>query len=307
MGKVRIKYKKVILDRVITVFLYIMKWVLSYLPRWVSNIFITILTPVIYLFMGKHKDICLNNFKYAYGDSKTEAEIKYMMRRSILNISESMIDLLFYLKHLDKFDAVTRIHNEEYLVEILKKGKGVVATSAHLGNFSLMFVALARRGYKINVVIRPMRNQCLSKFMLNLADEVNVNMIQTVPQKNFLKETFGVLRNNEVLFVLLDEVIEEGGVEVDFFGNKVRRAIGPLMFNDRTGAPTLPIITVKDEEGFLNVHIEREVHLETKFSRDENAVHSISALTKVIESFVKKYPVQWGGWFNKRWGAKGKS
>jgi len=197
---------------------------------------------------------------------------------------------------------IVAIKNEEHLIDALKAGKGVVVVSAHLGNFPLLFVSLVRKGYKVNVIIRKMRNENFSKFIYDLCAKWGVNMIQLEPRRNFIKESLKVLRKNELLFIMLDEVVpKDSGIVVDFFNRKVERAVGPMLFHDRVGSPILPIFIVQEEEGILNICIKESMKIEGGLSPDENNHKNISNLTQKIEQIVTQYPLQWGGWLNKRW------
>jgi KDO2-lipid IV(A) lauroyltransferase len=165
-----------------------------------------------------------------------------------------------------------------------------------------MFVSLVQKGYKVNVVIRSMRSEGFGKFMYDLCALWKINMIETFPQRHFIKETFAALKRNELLVILLDEVVpQEEGVMVDFFNSKVARGPGPLLFHERIGAPILPMFIAQDSEGHFDIFIEKPLNIEKRFSADENMMKNISALTSTIESFVRRYPAQWGGWLNKRW------
>jgi len=166
----------------------------------------------------------------------------------------------------------------------------------------LMFVALVQKGYKVNVVIRSMRDENFSKFMYRLCDQWGINMIQTSPAKQFVKKSFGALKRNELLFILLDEVVaKDNGVQVKFLNREVTRAKGPVLFFERTSAPVLPMFIVKDEHSHFKIFVEHPFDVDQGGSAQENMVSNIAGLTRIVERYVNRYPFQWGGWFNKRW------
>ena len=66
--------------------------------------------------------------------------------------------------------------------------------------------------------------------------------IYAIPRKACVNESIKVLRDNEMLFVPLDQNAGSGGsVFVDFFGQKAATATGPIIFSRRTGAPIIPM------------------------------------------------------------------
>ena len=167
-------------------------------------------------------------------------------------------------------------------------------------------MSLVQKGYKVNVVIRTMRDENFGKFMYNLCDQWGIKMIQTSPGKQFLKESFGALRRNELLFFLLDEVVaDENGVKVEFLNREVIRAKGPMLFFERTSSPILPMFIVKDDKKHFKIFIKKPFEIIKGGSPQDDMVKNIAGLTNIIEYYVSRYPFQWGGWFNKRWALGG--
>ena len=213
-----------------------------------------------------------------------------------------MMDLLYYLNRPKELYKIVHIENEDHLKEALSLGRGVIAVTAHLSNFPLMFVSLVQRGYKVNVIIRKMRDADFSKFMYQQCHKWNINMIQTSPKKEFLRESLGALKRNELLFILLDEVVpKEGGVTVRFFNSEVSRAAGPMLFLERTGAPVLPMFIAQENNNGFGIFIEKPFEIYAGGTKEENTVKNIMGLTNIIEGYVRRYPLQWGGWLNRRW------
>ncbi len=272
------------------------------LPRGCVDPIIRILFWIAYPWLETLKKICKKNFSAVYGESKTPEQYEVMIRACFDNLGQSMVDMLYYASRSEEFLNALTFHGEENLKESLKKGCGVVGVTAHFGNFPLMLLGLVKKGYKVNVVIRSMRDQEFSNFMLKFSARWSIQMIPTSPQKNFIKKTLACLRRNELLFILLDEVApEDSGVEVDFLNCKVARSVGPVLFNERIGSSLVPMFIARDDQGKFDIFIEKEIEIENKLSSEENTFKNISSLSQSIESFVKKYPLQWGGWLNKRW------
>jgi KDO2-lipid IV(A) lauroyltransferase len=246
--------------------------------------------------------ICKRNLQLVYGDSKDKKEYDLMTKRCIKSIGHAVIDFFYYVDRPDELSKITHVENEDHLKKALESGQGVIAVSAHFGNFPLMFVSLVQKGYKVNVVIRPMRDGNFSKFVYRLCDKWGINMIQTSPGKAFVKKSFAALKRNELLFFLLDEVVaKDNGVKVKFFNREVIRATGPILFFERTSSPILPMFIAQDERKHFKIFIKEPFKIEKGGKPLENMVKNVAGLTSIVEPFVSQYPFQWGGWFNKRW------
>ncbi len=294
-------FEEKFLNRLSNRSLHIFRWTIAHLPLWFTSTILKGLFVIAIAGLKRQRKICQRNLQSVYLQSKTQQEYDAMTKACIRTIGYSMTDMLFYVDRPDRLNKIVDFEHEDRLKEAIAKGKGVIGVTAHLGNFPLLFLSLVQRGYKVNVIIRPMRNKTFSRFMFDLCAKWKINMIETYPAKAFLKETLGALKRNELLFILLDEAAkEETGLIVDFLNCQVSRAAGPMLFQQRTGAAVMPIFIVKEGKRF-RIFIEPALDVETKYGRDENDRRNISALTSVIESFVRKYPLQWGGWLNKRW------
>lgn len=278
-----------------------LEWAIGIVPRCLVDLFIECIFPVVFLAIREVKKICKRNFQLVYGDSKDKNKYELMTKRYVKSIGYAMMDLLYYVDRPDALSKITAIENEDVLKEALKSGRGVIAVSAHFGNFPLMFVSLVQKGYKVNVIIRGMRDENFGKFMYQQCDKWGIKMIQTSPGKQFLKESLGALKRNEILFFLQDEVVsQQNGVKVKFFNHEVIRAVGPALFFERTSSPIVPIFIVQDEKKHYKIFVEQALAIDKQRNPQENMEKNIVDLNSVLEHFVSRYPFQWGGWFNKK-------
>ena len=53
-------------------------------------------------------------------------------------------------------------------------------------------------------------------------------------------------------------------------------------------------------QGF-KIFIKEPFKIEKEGDAEENMVRNITGLSRIVEHFVNQYPLQWGGWFNRRW------
>ncbi len=278
------------------------QWAFAFFPRWFMRAILRFLFFIVYFFLKELRRIGLKNLQAVYAHQKTQHEIECMIKMSIKNIGYTMMDMLYFVDRPKESARIVTVSGEDHLREALKLGRGVIGITAHLGNFPLMFLTLIERGYKVNVIIRPMRDQKFGEFMHKECAKWNIQMIELYPQKEFLKKSFQALKQNELLFILLDEVVpEHTGVRVPFFGRDVERAVGPMMFYERFKSPILPMFMVKDDRGHFDILIKEPIKIIETQDKNGDNVQNIARMTKVIEEVVAAYPLQWGGWLNKKW------
>ena len=109
--------------------------------------------------------VALANLNLALGKEKSQDEIHWICRELFKNIGRDMLEACRsqrtskdgYFKNLVRFEG------KEHLDNALKRGKGVIALSAHLGNFPLMGARLANEGYPLSVVTRDPENPKIAK------------------------------------------------------------------------------------------------------------------------------------------------
>jgi KDO2-lipid IV(A) lauroyltransferase len=194
--------------------------------------------------------------------------------------------------------------SRENLDNALKEDKGVVAVSAHFGNFSLMFLYLSKLGYPIHTILRPSRDEKMEKSFQGHYSKMDFKTIASYPRYTCVRQSLKVLRTKEIVAILMDQNTDEkSGVFVDFFGQKACTPTGAVVFAMRTGSPVLPMFTVRDGKDSHQIMIEPHFYLEIKPTDEETLQYNVQKITAIIEKYVRQYPAEWG-WMNKRWKSK---
>jgi len=274
-------------------------WLIRHLPyRFIKGVMHFFLF-LWYRFAVRLRRIARESLLIAFGQDITETERRRIISRCFENVGRSMTDLIYFSQFPDGVTEKFRIDNRHYLDQALQQGKGIILVTAHFGNFCLMMLDLAQRGYKINCIIRRARDADVDRTIFESMSRVRVKPIYSTPPRQSVQDSLKVLRNNEILCVLLDQHFGSGsGVYVDFFGRKAATATGPVILARRTGAPVLPVFTIREDDQY-RIMIEPPVVLEKE--DDEAAItRDVAKLTGIIEDYVRRYPTEWG-WMHRRW------
>src|SRR4029077_15869849 len=176
------------------------------------------------------------------------AELQKICKDCFYNSGRGVIELGSFMarpaliKETFSFEGNSR----ENLDAALKEGHGVIGISAHFGNFPMMLLYLAQMGYPTNAIIRPSRDAIIEKDFQASRSRLGLKTWHSFPREACVTQSLKALRDNELLVVLLDQNTgSKSGVYVDFFGQKAGTATGPIIFAMRTGAPLLPIFTLR--------------------------------------------------------------
>jgi KDO2-lipid IV(A) lauroyltransferase len=113
------------------------------------------------------------------------------------------------------------------------------------------------------------------------------------------------MRRNEILAILIDRPLTEGGVAVQFFGAETRVPEGPARIALRTGARVFPVslLPVADRVRAIVDFDVRQVHT-------GNMERDVQSLTQQImislERVIRQHPDQWY-MFRRMWPAGAKA
>lgn len=250
-------------------------------------------TIALYL-LRKPRKIALNNLHLALGSEKSEEEIKQICRDIFKNIGRDMMETSRCPEYGDSyFKTLVRLEGKEYLDTALKQGKGVIALSAHLGNFPLMCVRLANEGYPLSIVNRLSKNLKIVKLITSVTDTFGLELIPLKPPMTCVARCFKALKENRILMVHIDLNAPVTEAWVDFFGYLVPTFKGPVVFSLRTGAPILPMFTIRNPDSHHKIIIYPPFGLNTTGNAQQDITSNIAQLTKIVEATIRQYPEQW--------------
>ncbi|QAT17494.1 hypothetical protein BU251_07085 [Candidatus Velamenicoccus archaeovorus] len=258
-----------------------------------------------YAFAVKHRRIAIESLTMAFGKTKTPQEIRRICRECFNSMACLAVEFFMFMKHPERIKKFVDIEGIDNLKKALAEGKGVVAISAHFGSFPLLLSRLAQEECKVNAVMRHMRDQKLDELFEDKRRLMRVGSIYTQPRQTCVSQSLKVLRDNEVLFVQLDQNFGTGGVFVDFFGVKAATATGPIVFSMRTGAPIVPMFIYRLGGPRHRIVIEPPIHVDESGTKSERLLHAVERLTALIEKYIRQHPHEWG-WIHKRWKARPK-
>jgi len=192
----------------------------------------------------------------------------------------------------EKILSAVRIEGKENLKEAFAPGKGVLALSAHLGNFTMIGIILAAAGYPFHVVVKNPRDSRFARLMDHYRAVVGIKTISSRPRNQAAREILKALRKNEIVLLIADE-FKSGGVEVEFLGLKVFAQRGPITLAMRAGAPLIPMFVTRDEKNCLTLHIEPQLNLVQTGQVQDDMDANVALFTSQLEMMVRRYPDQW--------------
>jgi len=249
---------------------------------------------------SKQRKIALESLTVAFGRDKTKREIEQIAKDCFIFLAKAGLELLFFMDKPKLVKGRVEIVGKENLDSALAKGKGVILVSAHFGNFPLMLLRIKLEGYETSGIMRQMRDNRAEKLFLEKRKEFGIKTIYNQPRNLCVETTLKTLRNNEVVFIPIDQNFGTGGVFVDFFSKKAATATGPVVLALRTKAAIIPCFIIRQKDDTHKIIFEEPLNLEEGKTAEETIVINIQKLTRIIETYIRRYPAEWG-WIHRRW------
>lgn len=248
--------------------------------------------------LKKARKRALDNLDIAFASSKSIEEKGLIARGVFENLGKSFVEVISLAKfnkgNIDRYIACKGIETVEGLI---RQGRSGIVLSGHFGNWELMAHYFAIKGYKVNVVARRVRMEQVERFLARVRKRHGVNILY---RDSSAKEVLLVLKRNEFIGMMPDQDMRSvSGVFVDFFGQKAYTPNGPAVLNFLTKVPIIPCFMVRKGFGH-EILIGKPIELDATGDREKDILENTQRYTKVIESYVRRFPAQWV-WFHERW------
>jgi len=267
-------------------------------PRNLAQRIADLLGRILFSVVKKHRRIAINNLTYAFGHEKQPQEIKKIARQVFINLVMVVFEVGWSLRLKEsQFAEHFKIDGFHHLKNAYKKGKGVLALTAHFGNWELLTVIAAMIKFPINIVVRPLDFKPLDHFIFNLRTRFGGKII---PKERSIHAIIRGLDQGEIVALLMDQNVDwYEGVFVDFMGHRACTSKGLALFALKTGAPVVPVFMVREKSGF-RARFGSEIVTVKTGDRQKDIETNTQEYNRVIENVIRLYPDQWF-WVHQRW------
>jgi Kdo2-lipid IVA lauroyltransferase/acyltransferase len=250
----------------------------------------------VYVMLARYRKLTQEHLEIAFNGSLTKKQINLIARSVFINLGMGLAEVLSLPKIKNRLDRLIDIEGIEKIDKALSRGRGAIVLSAHFGNWELIPIYFASKGYPSNVVARPIYYEKYNEWVSFLRNSMGVNVIyRTDSPKRMVK----LLKENQLLGIVADQDIKSvEGVFVDFFGKKANTPSAPVKLAHSVKTPLIPMLIVRC--GLRHkIYVEDPILVEDVSGEDWIESYT-QKWSDVIESYIRKYPEQWV-WMHKRW------
>ncbi len=192
---------------------------------------------------------------------------------------------------------------EEHLVNALKKKKGLILLSSHIGNQEIAGnVLFDHIKTPVNFLMLDNEKKSIKKVTKKFTRNRKINIISTdIDELDKMIKVKTALNNNEIVCMLADRIMGNEQVKkLSFLGKEANFPTSPFNIAAITGSPVIAVVTVKtglkqytqkayDFISFDNV---------TRTNRDQLIQKAMKKYVSILEEIVNEHPYQWFNFYD---------
>ena len=210
-----------------------------------------------------------------------------IVRRMMASYNRMLFEF-FRLPHMERRELLSRVEIQglEHLERAVERGRGVILTGTHVGNWELAAVVLAYWGYTLHAVAGVQLNRWLTGAVRETKSEL---AIHTVSPEDGFRKLIRALEHNDLVALMVDGDIYRHGTRVEMFGRETRFPAGPGVLSQRTGAPIICGFCERLPGGRFRIVMEPS--LDPATFPDTAAIHA--AVASHAERHIRDHVEQW--------------
>ncbi|MFA6142444.1 MAG: lysophospholipid acyltransferase family protein [Candidatus Omnitrophota bacterium] len=251
-----------------------------------------------YFFFSADRAAVISNLNIVTAGKLSAREERGMARQVFRNFAKYLVDF-FRFSIIDKnyIDKFVRIEGLNNIDEALSKGKGVIALSAHIGNWELGGSVISLAGYPLSAVVLTHKHKKVNEFFRR---QRLAGMVKPIEIGMTLKECYRVLKNNKILALMGDRDFTGSGFRIKFFGHDALIPKGPAAFSYRIGSAIVPSFMIREDDDTFRLIFEKPIYPDRSIEEAASTRQLTEQYLSVVESYIRARPAQWYA-FRKIW------
>ncbi len=238
----------------------------------------------------KDREVVLDNLR-AVLKTDDEVALRRIVKEVFINFAKYLVDFFRFSKLDESYiQNNIKVIGKDNLDEALRRGRGVISLTGHIGNYELGGAVVALLGYPLNVVALGHKNKLVNNFFIRQRQVAKMNVI---PMGAALKRCYECLAKGQMLALLGDRDFTNHGIRVKFFGRDCSIPKGPAALSLRTGASIIPTFIVRLPDDTFQFIFEKPISYATIGNFETDVQRFTESCISIIEEYVRRYPSQW--------------
>lgn len=231
------------------------------------------------------------NARRLLGGQSTIAQRESLARQVIGNCYDFVFDVghSTAMGRRRLLKQIERIEGHETYMKARQRGKGAILVTAHMGSFEVAIAALLEHERRVHVLFRRDTRSSFEKTRSALRRRLGVVEACVDDGLAVWVRLREALADDEVVLIQGDRVMPgQRGQRMPFLGGHVLLPIGPIKLAHASGAPIIPVFSIRRPDGKIDLFIENPIPV-----KEEDTAEALKLVSAVIEKYVRRYPEQW--------------
>lgn len=282
-------------DLSLFIFYKIFKFIILYTPIKILKIILDFIAFIIYSFNKEHKKIAKANLDFVYQDKLSYEEkidiIKESYKNMVYNGYQFIKNQTF---ELEDFEKIITIENEHYILDAIKNKRKIILITAHYGNWEFGNTYIPLKYGSTTMVGRPMKNKYLNK---ELDETRTKNKTHMLTKQDASRGLIKALKKGDIIGLVIDQH-NKHGIDVNFFGHKVKQIDSSSRLAVKFNAVILPLFFTREDFGKYKAKFYEPIEPIT-YTGENQILDLTQAQVDIIEKHILQKPEQWL-WQHKR-------
>ena len=221
------------------------------------------------------------------GEHPADAELQTLARQTFRHFGKHVVDF-FRFRHLSQagISRMVTVDHPEYIQQAVEVGRGVLAVTAHLGNWEIGGAVLSARGHAVNAVVLPQSDGRTNDLFQRRRQE---RMARVFPLGHAARQVLGALHRREFVALLADQDYTPQRHYTTFFGALARLPSGPAKLCVKVQAPILPGFVIRQPDDTFVLRFYQPI-----VPRPDSSVEDVQdQMARILERAIADCPSQW--------------
>ena len=264
-------------------------WLVAHVPGGIARWVIGTIAQAGYLFWPAKRAWSNANFSRVLGLPPDHPRVRKLALAAYREYARYLVEVMRLESMSPEQGAAMVVQADVDQIEEVWRGSpgGLIFALQHVGNTDAVAAAVGQRGWPINVLADDSTFPEMFERFRRLREEWGAHVI---PWKN-LREIYTVLRNREMLGLLIDWGYRSDGIPVLLFGAWTTLPAGPATLAAKTNSRILPVAIRRKTDGLFHVSFAPTIDVPSSSPADlQRATQRIAA---ALEATIAAAPEQW--------------
>lgn len=260
----------------------------------------TFLALIVSKFRWKRKKIALDNIKIVFPEI-TDSERKSIFRESLINMLKNYAEVACIVSKNFPSERILQMASAsglEQLDNLKARGQGALLYSGHFGNFPLMIIWLAIKGYPVAAIYKEASN-FPDDFFGNIMRKFSITPLKYKSDAALTLSIIRALKDGKIVLIQNDQS-HPGGIFINFFDKYVPSPAGPALLAKRVGVTIIPAYVCREKNNHHKITILPEIPLLAEENHDQFMRVNTQRMINWIAEILIKHPTEWL-WLHNRW------